>query len=75
VAPPRMEADTVPRITCDHQNGCLSSRGGCPNRWHSLVSCDHGDSTASGLTHLLQAHDAVLPPHPLCVAQSAYGCG
>eukprot|EP01047_Picozoa_sp_COSAG01_P045978 COSAG01_NODE_4279_length_5181_cov_556.950433_1_plen_83_part_10 len=25
------------------QNGCLSSRGGCPSRWHSLVSCDHGD--------------------------------
>jgi hypothetical protein len=29
------------------QNGYLSSRGGCPNRWHSLVSCDHGDPTAS----------------------------
>jgi hypothetical protein len=34
------------------QNGYLSSRGGCPNRWHSLLNCDHGDSTTSrfGLT-------------------------
>jgi hypothetical protein len=31
-------------FTCS-RNGYLSSRGGCPNRWHSLVSCDHGDST------------------------------
>jgi hypothetical protein len=29
------------------QNGYLSSRGGCPNRWHSRVNCDHGDSTTS----------------------------
>eukprot|EP01047_Picozoa_sp_COSAG01_P033667 COSAG01_NODE_2487_length_7592_cov_4.423328_2_plen_137_part_00 len=29
------------------QNGYLSSRGGCQNRWHSLVNCDHGDSTTS----------------------------
>jgi hypothetical protein len=29
------------------QNGHSSSRGGCPNRWHSLVNCDHGDSTTS----------------------------
>jgi hypothetical protein len=27
------------------QNGILSSRGGYPNRWHSLVSCEHGDAT------------------------------
>eukprot|EP01047_Picozoa_sp_COSAG01_P015063 COSAG01_NODE_747_length_13858_cov_8.394869_9_plen_135_part_00 len=35
-----------------HQNGYLSSRGGNQNRWHSLVSCDHGESTTSrfGLT-------------------------
>jgi hypothetical protein len=32
--------------TCS-QNGFLSSRGGCQNRWHSLVNCDHGDSTTS----------------------------
>jgi hypothetical protein len=29
------------------QNGYLSSRGGYQNRWHSLVNCDHGDSTTS----------------------------
>jgi hypothetical protein len=29
------------------QNGYLSSRGGCPSRWHSLVNGDHGDSTTS----------------------------
>jgi hypothetical protein len=34
----------VPPCSCS-QNGYLSSRGGCQNRWHSLVSCDHGDST------------------------------
>eukprot|EP01047_Picozoa_sp_COSAG01_P082356 COSAG01_NODE_16781_length_1204_cov_12.532127_2_plen_185_part_00 len=28
------------------QNGSVLSRGGCPNRWHSLVNCDHGDSTS-----------------------------
>jgi hypothetical protein len=28
-------------------NGYLSSRGGRQHRWHSLVSCDHGDSTTS----------------------------
>jgi hypothetical protein len=28
-------------------NGYLSSRGRCQNRWHSLVNCDHGDSTTS----------------------------
>jgi hypothetical protein len=31
------------------QNGYLSSRGGCQKRWHSLVNCDHGDSTTSRL--------------------------
>jgi hypothetical protein len=35
------------RRRCCSQNGYLSSRGGCPNRWHSLVNCDHGDSTSS----------------------------
>jgi hypothetical protein len=29
------------------ENGYLSRRGGCQNRWHSLVNCDHGDSTTS----------------------------
>jgi hypothetical protein len=29
------------------QNGHLLSRGGGPNRWHSLVNCDRGDSTTS----------------------------
>jgi hypothetical protein len=29
------------------QNGYLSSRGGCQNRWHSLVNCDLGDSINS----------------------------
>jgi hypothetical protein len=33
-------------VTCS-QNGYLSRRGGCQNRWHSLVSCDQGDSTIS----------------------------
>jgi hypothetical protein len=28
-------------------NGYLSSRGGCQNRWHSLLNCEHGDSTTS----------------------------
>eukprot|EP01047_Picozoa_sp_COSAG01_P011224 COSAG01_NODE_491_length_16354_cov_26.550784_3_plen_191_part_00 len=32
-------------MLCGSPNGYLLSRGGCPNRWHSLVSCDHGDST------------------------------
>jgi hypothetical protein len=32
---------------CCSQNGYLSSRGGCQNRWHSLVNCDYGDSTSS----------------------------
>jgi hypothetical protein len=29
------------------QNGYLLGRGGCQHRWHSLVNCDHGDSTSS----------------------------
>jgi hypothetical protein len=29
------------------QHGYLSSRSGCHNRWHSLMNCDHGDSTTS----------------------------
>jgi hypothetical protein len=36
-----------PPPSCCSQNGYLSSRSGCPNRWHSLVGCDHGDSTTS----------------------------
>jgi hypothetical protein len=38
-------------------------RGGCPNRWHSLVNCDHGDSitrgggqAAAGVTHSSGGH-------------------
>jgi hypothetical protein len=42
----RKGASIVARSSCS-QNGCLSSRGGCQKRWHSLVSCDHGDSTTS----------------------------
>eukprot|EP01047_Picozoa_sp_COSAG01_P009465 COSAG01_NODE_389_length_17708_cov_111.404452_5_plen_209_part_00 len=30
------------------QNGYLLRRGGCQNRWHSLVNRDHGDSTTTG---------------------------
>jgi hypothetical protein len=37
----------VRATSCCSQNGYLSSRGGCQNRWHSLVNCDHGDSTSS----------------------------
>jgi hypothetical protein len=33
-------------VVCS-QNGYLSSRGGCQSRWHSLVNCDHSDSTGS----------------------------
>jgi hypothetical protein len=29
------------------QDGYLLRRGGCQNRWHSLLNCDHGDSTTS----------------------------
>jgi hypothetical protein len=29
------------------QNSYLWRRGGCQNRWHSLVHCDHDDSTTS----------------------------
>jgi hypothetical protein len=34
-------------MTACSQNGYSLSRGGCPNRWHALVNCDHGDSIAS----------------------------
>jgi hypothetical protein len=29
------------------QNGYLLRRGGCQNRWHSLVNCNHDDSASS----------------------------
>jgi hypothetical protein len=35
------------KARCSSQKGYLLRRGGCQNRWHSLVSCDHGDSTTS----------------------------
>eukprot|EP01047_Picozoa_sp_COSAG01_P084976 COSAG01_NODE_18475_length_1073_cov_1.410678_1_plen_87_part_10 len=38
----------VALLSCS-QKGYLSSRGGCQNRWHSLVNGDHGDSTTSRL--------------------------
>jgi hypothetical protein len=34
-------------VSAASQNGHLSSRGGCQDRWHSLVNCNHGDSTTS----------------------------
>eukprot|EP01047_Picozoa_sp_COSAG01_P055516 COSAG01_NODE_6190_length_3803_cov_3.030238_4_plen_163_part_00 len=34
---------------CRHNGDFLSSRGGCQSRWHALVSCVHGDSTAGRL--------------------------
>jgi hypothetical protein len=37
-------------------NGYLSSRGGCQNRRHSLVHCDHSGSTSSRFDSP--------PPHP-----------
>jgi hypothetical protein len=42
--PSASAADPAPSV---RSNGYLPSRSGCPNRWHSLVSCDHGDSTTS----------------------------
>ena len=45
------------------QNGYLSSRGGYPNRWHSPVSCDHGDSTTSGFDSPAQIHHVVERAH------------
>jgi hypothetical protein len=36
-----------PSVRPCSQNGYLSSRGGCQNRWHLLANCDHGDSTTS----------------------------
>jgi hypothetical protein len=52
-------------FTC-HQNGYLSSRGGCQNCWHSLVNCDHGDSTASRFDSPASGPDAWL-----CAGRSA----
>jgi hypothetical protein len=43
----RSQSQRVVRAPPCSQNGYLSSRGGGQNRWHSLVSCDHGDSTTS----------------------------
>jgi hypothetical protein len=40
-------ADAIRAPNFCSQNGYLSSRGGYQNRWHSLVSCQHGDSTSS----------------------------
>jgi hypothetical protein len=45
---PVVGARVLARVLCS-QNGYLSGRGGCQNRWHSLVNCDHGDSTTSRL--------------------------
>eukprot|EP01049_Picozoa_sp_SAG25_P002945 SAG25_NODE_160_length_13390_cov_9.002708_13_plen_90_part_00 len=43
LAPPQLIAHRLG--TACSQNGYLLSRGGCQYRWHSLVSCDHGNST------------------------------
>eukprot|EP01047_Picozoa_sp_COSAG01_P043296 COSAG01_NODE_3835_length_5649_cov_36.487474_9_plen_173_part_00 len=58
-APPRCRRAAV-------QNGGLSRRGGCPNRWHSLVKCDHGDSTAGRFDS-----DSPPPPAGTCRAHPA----
>jgi hypothetical protein len=31
-----------------HDTGKVLSRGGCQNRWQSLINCDHGDSITTG---------------------------
>jgi hypothetical protein len=46
------------------QNGYLSSRSGCHNRWHLLVHCDHADSTTSRF-------DSPAPPRPVLPARPA----
>jgi|EP01047_Picozoa_sp_COSAG01_P059722 hypothetical protein len=38
---PRPRVRRKPRGVCS-QNAYVSSRGGCQNRWHSLVNCDQG---------------------------------
>jgi hypothetical protein len=38
---------STPRGRSCSQKGYLASRGGRHNRWHSLVNCDHSDSTTS----------------------------
>jgi hypothetical protein len=47
VLQPCAEAAILVAAFACSQNGYLSSRGGCQNRWHLLVNCDHGDSTSS----------------------------
>jgi hypothetical protein len=39
-------------VSADLPNRTTLRRGGGPTRWHSLVSCNHGDSSSSrfGLT-------------------------
>jgi hypothetical protein len=64
------------RLLACSQNGYLSSRGGCQNCWHSLVDCDHGDSTTSRFDSPLTTTAACclsLAPAPAPAA--APGCG
>jgi hypothetical protein len=50
-------------VVCS-QNGHLSNRGGGQNRWHSLVSCDHGDSTTSRFDSPSWSVGPARHPHP-----------
>jgi hypothetical protein len=70
--PPRSTTFASPRPSpaasrCS-QNGYLSSRSGCQHRWHSLVSCDHGDSKTSRF-------DSPVVPCRGEVSQPAAGAG
>jgi hypothetical protein len=57
------------------QNGYLLRRGGGQNRWHSLVNCNHGDSSSSRFGLTLVASLCAQPCRAACACSRALrGC-
>jgi hypothetical protein len=71
VADPSVRTSAAASVFACSQKGYLSSRGGYQNRWHSLVSCDHGDSTTSRFDSPWCAPPRWPPPAPRPAAAAA----